>query len=335
MDLIATGATSRPSCEFHNNSQHHEPGLLMATYDTLLFFALLIFKYIRLIVQGLAYLRYRPIPIPKNPNLTPAAVTTVIATLGKSPVALFEGVHCHIQAGIQNIWICTPPNTFEEIQALSIEIAKRHDRVRIDVCQASYANKREQLACAITHIPEDRKRVHRIIVFADDDIVFPENTVRWMLAAFEKDKVGGVGTCQRARGVADGSPSRRIINSIFRDYIERRNFENLATLTIDGSISCLSGRMAGFRSEIVEDPRFLSGFTGETWNGRPLNADDDNFWTRYLLENDWSIKIQSHRECQVETIFGTSTQELWRFVRWQRSNPRSNSKSLRNFKNWR
>ncbi|OAL33353.1 hypothetical protein AYO20_07364 [Fonsecaea nubica] len=174
MDLIATGATSNPSCEFRHNSQHHEPGLLMATYDTLLFFALL------------------PIPIPKNPALTPADVTTVIATLGKSPDALFEGVQCHIKAGIQYISICTPPDTFEEIQALSIEIGKQHDRVRIDVCQASYANKRKQLASAIAQIPEDRKQVHRIIVFADDDILFPENTVRWMLAAFEKDNVGGL-----------------------------------------------------------------------------------------------------------------------------------------------
>ncbi|KIW86682.1 uncharacterized protein Z519_12737 [Cladophialophora bantiana CBS 173.52] len=294
-----------------------------------------ILKYNRLVIQGISYMRYKPIPIPHNPILTPTDVTTIIATLGKNPEALSEGIQCHIQAGSKYISICTPPDTFGEVKALSSDIEKRHDDVAILVSKASSANKREQLVLAITNVPQDRKKEHKIIVFADDDIAFPKNTVRWMLAAFEESKVGGVGTCQRARRIKSGQLLEQIVNWIFADYIERRTFENSATLWIDGSISCLSGRMAGFRSEIVEDPRFQSGFVSETWNGHKLNADDDNYWTRYLLENGWNIKIQRHEECQVETTFGTSVRELWRFVRWQRSNPRSNSKSLRNFENWR
>jgi len=257
----------------------------------------------------------------------------VIATLGKNLQALSEGVHCHVQAGCKHISICTPPGTFTEVQALSSGLAKKQD-VRIEVSQASYANKREQLVSAIAQIPQDRRKEHKIIVFADDDITFPENTIKWIVAPFEQDEVGGVGTCQRAKRIATRSPLENMINWIFADYIQRRTFENLATLKIDGSISCLSGRMAAFRSDIVEDSQFLSGFVSETWNGQRLNADDDNYWIRYLLENDWDIKVQCHKECQVETAFGTSAQELWRFVRWQRSNPRSNWKSLQNSKNW-
>lgn len=209
-----------------------------------------IFKYNRLIIQGVSYLRYKPIPIPKNPILTAADVTTVIATLGQNLHALSEGLCCHVRAGSRHILISTPPGAFVEVQALSSRLSKRHNDVRIEVSKASYANKREQLASAVAHIPQYRKQVHKIIVFADDDIASPENTIRWMLAAFEKDKVGGVGTCQRARRISTGSLSEQIINWIFAD--QRRTFENLATLTMDGSISCLSGRMAGFRSEISE-----------------------------------------------------------------------------------
>ncbi|KIW14134.1 hypothetical protein PV08_06915 [Exophiala spinifera] len=301
----------------------------------LYFMVLFIFKYLRLIIQGVSYLRYQPIRIPENPNLAPTDVTVVIATLGKELKALSEGLQCHVRAGIQHISICTPPDTFDLVTTLSNGIIKRHDDIHIHVSQTPFANKREQLATAIARVPRVRKEAHKIIVFADDDIAFPENTFRWMLAAFERDKVGGVGTSQRVRRLAAGSVSERVINWIFADYIARRNFENLATLTIDGSISCLSGRLAGFRSDIVEDPKFLKGFVSETWNGQKLNADDDNYWTRHLLEKGWDINVQCHPECQVETVFRTSLPELWRFVRWQRSNPRSNWRSLRNFRNWR
>ncbi|EXJ56201.1 uncharacterized protein A1O5_12657 [Cladophialophora psammophila CBS 110553] len=112
----------------------------------------------------------------------------MIATLGKNLEALSEGIQCHIQAGSKYISVCTPPDTFGEVKAVS----------------TSSANKREQLVLAITNVPQDRKKEHKIIVFADDDIAFPKNTVRWMLAAFEESKVGEVGTYQRARRINSG-----------------------------------------------------------------------------------------------------------------------------------
>ncbi|KAK3360789.1 hypothetical protein B0T24DRAFT_643541 [Lasiosphaeria ovina] len=62
-----------------------------------------------------------------------------------------------------------------------------------------------------------------------------------MLAPFERKSVGAVGTCQRTRRIEVGSIAERITDWImFADYIERRHFENSATLAIDKSISCLA-----------------------------------------------------------------------------------------------
>ncbi len=104
-------------------------------------------------------------------------------------------------------------------------------------------------------------------------------------------------------------------------------FENKGTLKVDRSISCLSGRMGAFRSEILEDPKFHRAYVSETWKGHELNADDDNFVTRWMQKRD-SIVLQCHKDYEVETRFGTSLSEFLRFLRWQRTNQRSIRRSL-------
>jgi hypothetical protein len=70
----------------------------------------------------------------------------------------------------------------------------------------------------------------------------------------------------------------------FREcYIKRRNFEILATLHIDGRILYLSGRVAAVRMEIIQPEDFIIGYIIETWLGKPLNSNNDNFVTRFLV----------------------------------------------------
>jgi hypothetical protein len=43
----------------------------------------------------------------------------------------------------------------------------------------------------------------------------------------------------------------------------------------------------------LQDPNFTYGFTHETWGSDHfLNADDDNFITRWLFSHDWKIQLQ-------------------------------------------
>jgi hypothetical protein len=149
----------------------------------------------------------------------------------------------------------------------------------------------------------------------------------WLLAPFEDDRMGGVGTCQRVKRV-DGGWAKRAFNWLGAAYLERRNFEISATHNIDGGTSCMSGRTGAYRTEILQNHIFLKSFKNEKWGRYVLNADDDNFVTRWLVAHRWKTWIQYERECEIETTLENNRKFLSQCLRWARSNWRSNWKSL-------
>ena len=75
------------------------------------------------------------------------------------------------------------------------ELANAVDPSRIRVLTVPFANKRLQMSHGIKNTTTD------IIVFADDDTIWPPQMLPYLLAPFEDPKVGGVGTSQRVRPV--------------------------------------------------------------------------------------------------------------------------------------
>lgn len=194
---------------------------------------------------------------------------------------------------------------------------------KIEVLHVDKANKRLQVCKALE---EDHVNTP-ITVMADDDVEWPSTLMPWLLAPFEDDKIGGVGTCQRVKRIG-GDLSTRIYNWLGAAYIERRNFEISATHNIDGGTSCMSGRTGAYRTEILKSYSFLGGFKNEKWGKYILNADDDNFVTRWLVAHQWKTWVQYDPECEIETTLETSTKFLYQCTRWARSNWRSNWTSL-------
>ncbi|KAJ6442878.1 glycosyltransferase family 2 [Purpureocillium lavendulum] len=145
---------------------------------------------------------------------------------------------------------------------------------------------------------------------------------------FEDPKIGGVGTCQRVRREWTADWVTQIWNWLGAAYIERRNFEISATHNMDGGTSCMSGRTGAYRSEILSSHDFLQGFKNEKWRKWILNADDDNFVTRWLVSHQWKTWIQYNRECELETTLENGHKFLYQCSRWARSNWRSNWTSL-------
>lgn len=45
----------------------------------------------------------------------------------------------------------------------------------------------------------------------------------------------------------------------------------------------------------------MTGYITETWLGRRLNSDDDNFVTQFLVSKGWGIRIQMSKEAEVLT----------------------------------
>lgn len=192
-------------------------------------------------------------------------------------------------------------------------------------CQSvKQANKRRQMARAIPEVTTP------ITVFADDDVDWPRQTLNYILAPMEMPKIGGVVTCQRLRRAENPTFSQRIYNFLGALYLERRNFDCAATSNIDGGVPCLSGRTCAYRTEIIKDQAFTSGFTDEKWwfGQYQLNADDDNFITRWLVNHDWDIYMQYHPDCEVQTTLEDNPKFLKQCLRWARSNWRSNLSSL-------
>ena len=194
--------------------------------------------------------------------------------------------------------------------------------LRIQVIAANFANKRQQIYEAIPRITTS------ITILADDDVELPSKSLPHILAPFEDSNVGAVGTRQRVRR----RPGLGIIDHMWQYlgecYIERRNFEISATSHIDGGISCLSGRTAAIRTEILQTEDFMTGYITETWLGKPLNPDDDNFVTRFLVAKGWGIRIQMSKEAEVLTTLEFGWGFLKQCLRWARSNWRSNIKSI-------
>ena len=262
---------------------------------------------------------FKSIPPPDNPTYTPGDVTYVIATICR------EDQHGNLERCLRSC-LATKPygiiiSTIESNLLRIADLAYSIDP-RIQVISASFANKRRQICEAIPRITTS------ITILADDDIELPSTSLPHILAPFEDSIVGAVGTRQRVRRRPGLGKIDQAWQYIGAGYIERRNFEISATSHIDGRISCLSGRAAALRTEILLSKDFMRGYLTETWLGRPLNPDDDNFITRFLVAKGWDIRIQMSKEAEVLTTLEFGWGFLMQCLRWARSNWRSNIKSI-------
>jgi hypothetical protein len=292
--------------------------LYSARFWQYVFLILWVHRYFRLLVHCVSHWAYKSKPIPAKPSFTSKDVTVVIPTIHNA----FE----ELRPSLESIMACNPAElilvtTADKMRSLQY-LADSMGRKNIRVLFTPIANKRLQVCEALPRVTTP------ITIMADDDVTWPSTLMPWILAPFEDPKIGGVGTCQRVRREWDADFSTRIWNWLGAAYIERRNFEISATHNMDGGTSCMSGRTGAYRSEILSSHEFLHGFRNEKWRNWILNADDDNFVTRWLVSHQWKTWIQYEAECEIETTLENGVKFLYQCSRWARSNWRSNWTSL-------
>jgi cellulose synthase/poly-beta-1,6-N-acetylglucosamine synthase-like glycosyltransferase len=270
-------------------------------------------KYFRLVINCIAFWCYKPVPLSDEPKFTPDDVTVVIPTLDGDNDKLRETVRSVLTNGPHKVILITIDANIAKAKAAFSGISKA-----IDLYSIPKANKRRQLCKALPLITTE------ITILADDDVSWPPNLLSWMLSPFEDERMGGVGTNQRLR--REEKPN--IWNWLGAAYLIRRNWDCTACEFMDGGLPCLSGRTVAYRTHIIRDPNFIHSFTHETWQSCQLNADDDNFLTRWMVNHGWKTWIQYHRDCEVETTLEDNSKYLLQCLRWARSNWRSNLKSL-------
>lgn len=257
---------------------------------------------------------FRSIAPPIQPQYTSEDVTVIVPTVDGDGDDLRRTIESCLAARPRELILTTVDASRKRAEALVHAINSK----RIRICSVARPNKRRQLCAAISLVSTD------IIILADDDVWWPHSLMPWILAPFDDCNVGGVGTSQRLM-----RPDRPSLWTFLGSlYLERRNFDCSACVNIDGGLPCLSGRTVAYRSSMLRDPAFMSGFANETWRGKSLNADDDNFITRWTYAHGWQIRMQYHKACEVRTTLEDGPTYLSQCLRWVRSNWRSNMTSM-------
>ncbi|KAL5687450.1 hypothetical protein EMGR_001760 [Emarellia grisea] len=287
------------------------------------FIALFIYRYFRLVVNLVSFWTFKPIPPPENPKLTAQDVTVILPTLEGCGDELVETIRTILDNHPYELLLVTIDANRKKAENMLSQMPASKSRIRLFT--VTHPNKRRQMTRAI---PEVRTA---ITVFADDDVSWPRTVLPWILAPFEKDeRYGGVVTCQRLRRAVSPTFSQRIWGFLGALYLERRNFDCAATTHVDGGLPCMSGRTVAYKTHILQDEGFTYAFTNEEWwfGKYQLNADDDNFITRWMVSHGWETFMQYHPEAEVLTTLEDNPKFLKQCARWSRSNWRSNLTTL-------
>ncbi|KAK1814067.1 Type 2 glycosyltransferase [Friedmanniomyces endolithicus] len=273
-----------------------------------------VFRYLRTIVNSVSHWTFRPIPIPEYPTYSPNDVTIILPTIAAGGEELVTTLRTCLRTEPRELILVTVDVNVEDLA----KIANSVNAKKIRVLSIREANKRRQMCRAIPEVTT------KITVFVDDDVIWPPKVLQWMLAPFEDPDMGGVGTSQRLKR----SPNMSFWSFLGAAYLERRNFDCSACLHIDGGLPCLSGRTVAYRTDILQDVAFTHEFTNEQWRTCQLNADDDNFLTRWMYSHGKKIAMQYHHEAEVQTTLEDGPKYLNQCLRWVRSNWRSNLTSM-------
>ena len=286
-----------------------------------LLIAIFVARYLRTVVSIFTWVTYKPKPVAEKPRYRSDDVTVVVPTTLKCTGEL---VKC-----LQGIMRCSPAAVFVVTSNTNVEIVRSccglNSFHKAKVFGVEKLNKRNQMLKAMEEVKTE------IIVFADDDVVWPSHRyLDYLLAIFEDPKVGAGGTRQR-----ECRRSGNFWNFLGICYLERRVWNNVTTNAIDGSISTLSGRTAAYRTEILKTDEFTYYFTHDSWLGRKLNSDDDKCLTRYVYSHGWNIALQFDQRSIIETTLEEDSNYISQCLRWARAHWRGNFTVMTNESYWR
>ncbi|MDQ3945577.1 MAG: glycosyltransferase [Actinomycetota bacterium] len=159
-----------------------------------------------------------------------------------------------------------------------------------------------------------------LVALVDSDTVWAPDVAERVCEPFADPRIGGVGTRQN---VWRPSGLWQRITDMYLDY--RYFDENAAQTRMGRAVSCLSGRTAVYRRELLlhHEKEFLE----ETFLGVPCNSGDDKRLTTLILEAGWSTYMQ--RSARVWSTFPPDARTFFRQrLRWARNTWRSDLRAL-------
>ncbi|KAF2432771.1 hypothetical protein EJ08DRAFT_584889 [Tothia fuscella] len=296
-------------------------------YPDFLFIFLFLFKYLRLIVHSFSVGLYKPAPVSAHPTFDRSDCTVILPTVEPTNVYFKRCLRSVLANNPRALLIVTVgKENFRHAEEVVAPFRKSHPKVTIQVTKAPKANKRTQIVAALPEVHTE------ITVLVDDHVSWPStNFLPAILAPFEDDGVGIVGVNNSGRRLHNGFSFAGFWNMVGNLYLERHNWDSKATLAIDGGLYVVAGRTSASRSSILKDPKFSAEFVNERFFFGlfgPLNADDDNFVTRWAMKHGWKIWYQESEDARIETTIGDYPKFLSQCLRWARTTWRSNAAAL-------
>lgn len=159
-----------------------------------------------------------------------------------------------------------------------------------------------------------------IVVLVDSDTIFEPLVIEKVLKPFADPKVGGVGTRQK---VYQRDTVWQRIADMFLDV--RYEDEAPALTKMGQALSCLSGRTAAYRRELLVP--LLDEFMGETFMGKPCMSGEDKRLTTLVLKNGWNTYHQGDA-----LVWSTFPPDFATFlkqrIRWTRNSYRSDLRAM-------
>jgi hyaluronan synthase len=159
-----------------------------------------------------------------------------------------------------------------------------------------------------------------LVALVDSDTIWARDVADRVCEPFADPKVGGVGTRQ---SVFNPHGLWQRVADMYLDY---RYFDENASQTVVGrAVSCLSGRTAVYRRDILLE--CSEDFMNERFLGVPCNSGEDKRLTTLLLERGWSTYMQ--RSARVWSTFPGDARTFFKQrLRWARNTWRSDLRAL-------
>lgn len=294
------------------------------------FLVVFLLRYARVVTNVFGNLKYRPTPRPQSPKHHASDITVVIPTTHLMSVTLYRVFTSVLRHPVPRLIISTAGPVAKEQIAIFKTLVQDQ---RVFILHRNVVSRREQTAQAMPHVKTS------LLILQDDHTYWPAEPafIDSIIAPFEDPSTGGVSAVLEARHREHPTSFSGFWNFLGMTYLARRRFEYCATSGIDGGISTLSGRFGVFRTEIYASKAFLMQYLNEyIFFGKvgPLNADDDKFHTRWLIDHGWKIKLQAGPESTMTTELGEWPKFNEQVLRWMRTTWRSKPRQLVHKMSW-
>jgi hyaluronan synthase len=221
----------------------------------------------------------------------------------------------HVFAAAIESWLA---NDVEEV----ILVIDASDRVCQEIAR------RYPVTVVVTTVPGKRDALRRgwreattdLVALVDSDTVWAADVATEVCKPFADPRIGGVGTRQSVYG------GRGFLARITDMFLDHRYFDENASQTYLGkAVSCLSGRTAIYRRDLLLE--IEDDFMDETFWGVPCLSGDDKRLTTLVLERGYLTYMQ--RTAEVWSTFPDQWRIFFRQrLRWARNTWRSDLRAL-------